>query len=393
MKICFIDNVVQPDKPGRSGMSDTIWGMTKVLIDQGHQVHIVGTYGEGPLKSSQIKLYKCRASRLVYRNVLGKAIFTLEAHHIINRIAPDLVHMRDYLVSALLLIQGCRYPVVLTTPGNIFSRIKRGHSYDWTAVRALRWGAQISARRSSVIIATSNGMRQAWLDTGVPADRMVMIPLGVDTERFYHVHDARMKLKLPKDGPIMLYVGRYSVEKGLGELLEAIELIRDFLRKRQAQIVLIGRGPLQAALKERIEKSRLSDLLTLHDYVHQDELKTWYSAADLLLMPSWNEPFGKVFVEAMACSTPSIATRAEGPEDHILHGYNGYLIRPQDSQALASQIQQVLALPESLSSMRAACVNYVKDNLTWEAVTKSIVTTVYEPLIAQRPIGQPVILH
>jgi glycosyltransferase involved in cell wall biosynthesis len=79
--------------------------------------------------------------------------------------------------------------------------------------------------------------------------------------------------------------------------------------------MLIGSGSLKDKLEARIKAKSLSDLVILQASVSQDQLKTWYSAADILLMPSWNEPFGKVFIEAMACGTPTIASMTEGPMD------------------------------------------------------------------------------
>lgn len=363
--------------------------MTRVLINQGYNVDIISTYSKGPFKSSKLTIHRCRTSRLLYRNIVGQIVFLLEASQIVHKIAPDIVHTRDYLPSSVLLSRGSPCPVVVTVPGNIFTRIKEGHNYDWTVVRTLRWAARVSARHCSAVIATSFGMQESWLATGVSNNRLATIPLGVDTERFYFVPDARAELGLPEKTPLLLYVGRYSPEKGLDELLQAINALKHLFRRKKARLILLGDGPLRPELNSVIGENSLQDIVHLHGKVHQDELKLWYSAADVLLLPSRNEPFGKVFVEAMACGTPTIASATEGPRDHLQHEHNGFLFLPGDSNALAEQIRLILTNPERLRKMKTPCINYVEDNLTWKAVTKSIIEHVYKPLLAGESIRQP----
>jgi glycosyltransferase involved in cell wall biosynthesis len=236
MKICFIDNVVEPEMPGRSGMSDTIWGMTRVLTNQQHSVDIISTYDKGPLSSPLITVHRCRTSSLSYRNIIGQMLFLLEVRQIVKKLSPDIIHLRDYFASAMLLSQWVSRPIVLTTPGNIFSRIREGHNYDWTVIKALRWGAKVSAKHCDAVIATSKGMREAWLNTGVPPNKLVTVPLGIDIDRFFYVPNARVQLGIPEHIPFLLYVGRYSPEKGLQELLDAIDLLTDLLREKRAKL-------------------------------------------------------------------------------------------------------------------------------------------------------------
>lgn len=389
MRICFIDSIVRPDKPGRSGTSDTVWGMCQALVEQGHVVDIIATYGEGPVKDPRITVHKGRTSRVAYRNILGRTLFLLEASQALRKIEPDIVHSRDYLTTAVLLARGNPCPVVLTTPGNIYSRIKEGHSFDWSVVAMLKWAAKLTARKCHGVIATSTGMRQAWLRTGVANNRLVLIPLGIDVSRFYEVRNARSQVHLPEGSPILLYVGRYAREKGVCELLQAIKVLADTLRSNSARVILIGSGPERLYLDRMVSKHSLSDLVDVKDYVHQDQLKLWYSAADVLLMPSWNEPFGKVFLEAMSCGTPSIASLTEGPKDHILHGRNGLLVPPRDTKSLVYAIRQVIQHPELLTQMKVNCLRHVSDNLRWEVITRDIVSHVYQPLLNGQPVCQP----
>jgi phosphatidylinositol alpha-1,6-mannosyltransferase len=243
-----------------------------------------------------------------------------------------------------------------------------------------KWAAKVTARKADAVIATSTGMSTAWIQTGVSYDRINTIPLGIDTKRFHFVEGARKVLQLPDGSPILLYVGRYSREKGLYELMEAIGSLADMLRESKAQVILIGKGPLQAVLNSWVAENSLVDLVSVKGYVHQDQLKTWYSAANIMLMPSWNEPFGKVFLEAMACGTPTIATATEGPVDHITHGVNGFLIPIRDIDSLVAQIATALSSPALLEEMCDNCVNYVRSNLSWDAIVTKIVDRVYSPL-------------
>lgn len=381
LRVAFIDNVLEPDKPGRSGLSDTIWDMASVLIDQGHEAHVIAAYSTTHYPDHRVIVHNFPAPPLGYRNIIGQLWIVARAAGIVKQLQPDIVHTRDYISTAVLATLGARIPLVLTVPGNVFQRIREGHSYEWHFVQVLKWAARTSARRCAAIIATSREMQHWWEWTGSPPERTLWIPLGVSATRFCPIPNARERLRIPRDKQFWLYVGRFSREKGLLDLLDALAPMRCLLDPAQVQVTLIGKGPQEEDIRSQIERSGLSQIVQMRPWVAQDELSTWYSAADALLLPSWNEPFGKVMIEAMACATPVIASATEGPKDHIRNGSNGFLFAPRDTHALAEILGKSLQNSEFLRRMRSSSLVYAQQHLTWSRIMARVTNEVYFPII------------
>ena len=382
LKIAFVDYVLEPDKPGRSGLSDIVWDMASELTNQGHEVHVVASYHTTQYPDARISVHNFETPPMGYRNVVGNAWLLYRAARIVKSIQPDIVHAPEYVSTAVFSLYGVSSPMVLTVPGNIFHKIEHGNSYEWYFTQVLKWAAKKSAASCSSVIAISKEMKLWWEMTGSPPDRTPWIPLGVNTSRFYLVSDARAQLGIPNDKVFLLYVGRFSTEKGLLDLLDALASIKSQLDPSKVQVTLIGKGRLEQELGERIEQEGLGAIVALRPWVAQEELKVWYSAASALLLPSHSEGFSRTIPEAMICGTPVIGTRITGTEDHIEHGVNGCLVHPKDAKAIAEVISNVVLKPEAAKSMGHAALSYAQQHLTWPAIVERIVKEVYIPVVA-----------
>lgn len=379
IRVAFIDYGLEPDKPGRSGVSDTVWDMAGELVRLGHEAHIVGSYTTDLFPEENVIVHNFPAPPIGYRNIVGQLWILKRAASIIRRINPDLVHAREYLSTAVFAKLRIGVPMVLTVPGNIYKRIQDGHSYEWHMTQILKWAARVSAVNCDCVVATSREMGRWWQLTGTPPSKTKVIPLGVNPSRFHPVSGPRERLNLPREDVIFLYAGRFAREKGLFDLVEAISSIR--ASSTSFKLILIGKGPEERELKQMIVEKDLESIICLQPWVRQDELKVWYSAADAFVLPSWNEPFGKVFAEALACSTPVIASATEGPKDHITTDENGFLYPVGDPHALASILNDLLNNREALLTMRESSIDYAQKHLAWPQIMQRILNEVYLPLV------------
>jgi glycosyltransferase involved in cell wall biosynthesis len=109
---------------------------------------------------------------------------------------------------------------------------------------------------------------------------------------------------------------------------------------------LIGDGPLKQDLEVQTRKANIVSHVHFLDYIPYENVPNWYIAADLAVMPSLNEWFGKVAAEAMACGTPVVATEAGGAIDIVKEFECGILVPPRDSKTLASAIVDSLMQPD-----------------------------------------------
>jgi glycosyltransferase involved in cell wall biosynthesis len=319
-----------------------------------------------------------------YRNVVGHFWILKRAADIARRLQPDVIHAPEYVSTAVFATLGIQSPLVMTVPGNVYHRIRYGHSYEWYYLQILKWAARVSARRCAGVIAVSQEMKRWWQWTGSLPEQVHWIPYGVDVNRFHPVPFSRTMLGIPRDAVFLLYVGRFATEKGLLDLLSALTIVRNTANLEKVRVMLIGKGPQFGQIQEVITREELDSVVQIQPWVHQDELSMWYSAADALLLPSHTEAFARVVLESLSCGTAVIGSKITGTEDHIHDGINGFLFPAGDSQSLANILTRIIVNPSIVRSMRQSNVNYVEKHLTWQRIIERIVSEVYTPLTATR---------
>jgi D-inositol-3-phosphate glycosyltransferase len=212
--------------------------------------------------------------------------------------------------------------------------------------------------------------------------RIRVISPGVDTERFHPIPPAYAKerIGLCPDCCIILFVGRIEPLKGIDNLLQAIARVvakRPELRE-ELRVPVIGGDPNRVRdddemvrLRELKEDLGIDDVVMFLGARDQDMLQYYYSAAEMVVMPSDYESFGMVALEAMACGTPVIASDVGGLAVLVRHGRTGYRVPARDPAALAAKITRLLT-NEGLRrriGQRAACW---AESYAWPRITDQI---------------------
>jgi glycosyltransferase involved in cell wall biosynthesis len=160
---------------------------------------------------------------------------------------------------------------------------------------------------------------------------------GVDTKRFLPrkgTEEVRRKLGLGSDF-VILTNGRFVTQKGMSYLLDAFAEVAK--GSKGSKLVLIGRGPLRQQLESRARDLGIIDSVRFTTGIPEDELPSYYNAADLFVLPSLYEPSALVLYEALGCGKPIIATAVGGNQEII--GDCGLIVPPGDPGALASAIK------------------------------------------------------
>jgi glycosyltransferase involved in cell wall biosynthesis len=142
--------------------------------------------------------------------------------------------------------------------------------------------------------------------------------------------------------PILLYAGRLSREKGLGELPEILRRVRS--RISDARLVVCGTGPLEDELRQQMPDALFTG------WIEKPRLRQIYAAADLKVFPTRFDTFGNVVLEAFACGLPVVAYDCKGPRDIVEHGVNGYLVT--DTEQMSRQIVEHLEQKNRPQAMR-----------------------------------------
>lgn len=382
LRIAYVDYVLEPDKPGRSGLSDIVWDMATALSKLGHEAHVVGSYSTTQYPNDTVIVHNFPTPPIGYRNVLGNMWLLKRASKVISQIRPDIVHTPEYFSTAILYSLGTRVPLVLTVPGNIYHKlsIPHGSGYEWYWAQILKWAAKVSARRCSRVIAISREMKEWWEWTGSIPENTPFIPLGVDPKRFCRVKNAREVLGLDIDKTTLAYIGRFSIEKGVVNLLTSLSqsMIK---RSPNTAVVLIGKGPLESSLRNMVSHAGLEETVTIVSWVPSNELKLWYSAVDAVLLPSLSEAMGRVIPEAFMCGTPVIASHVAGARDHI-NAERGVTFPAGDFATLSKIIDDLITNPSLLEGMGDNALRYAEMVFPWSAVMARIIDEVYYPILS-----------
>jgi phosphatidylinositol alpha 1,6-mannosyltransferase len=191
--------------------------------------------------------------------------------------------------------------------------------------------------------------------TGRPCHLM---PRGVDAELF---HPARRTRKPEDRDRILGFVGRLSVEKNIGLLVE-IEQKLERMGVENFRFLVVGHGGDELWLRERLHRADFTGVL------HGDALFAAYADMDLFVFPSHTDTFGNVVLEALASGVPAIVTPDGGPKTIVRDGETGRIV-PDDQFAPA--IAAVLADPAQHAAMRNAARAYAL-TASWDAVFEGI---------------------
>jgi len=195
------------------------------------------------------------------------------------------------------------------------------------------------------VIAISEGVRKVLLEEGVPADKVVCVPSGIDTERYRRSCDRQWLLRefgLEKSHRVLGAIGQLIPRKGHRVLLEALpEVIREF---RDLRVLLFGRGPLQGELEQLCHRYGLSPHVRFAGF--RTDLERVLPCLDLVVHPATMEGLGLSLLEAAAAGIPVVATRVGGIPEIVEDGVNGLLVLPEDRQALAAAVLRLLRQPD-----------------------------------------------
>ena len=199
-------------------------------------------------------------------------------------------------------------------------------------------------------------------------------------------------IDVPPGKRMVLFVGRIEPLKGIDTLLRAMKQVAEDCGGCEGLTVAIIGGdasvPLEHMTEEmaRLHQLRaelgIEDLVTFLGKRDQDLLPYYYSAAELVVMPSHYESFGMVALEAMACGTPVIASRVGGLHFSVIHGQTGLHVPVGDHAALAAAITKLLK-NDSLRWQLSANSRAMAQNFGWPTIAQQI-TGLFEQVIAER---------
>ena len=228
-------------------------------------------------------------------------------------------------------------------------------------------------------------------DYGADPERVVIIPSGVNIERFRPVPqaEARRRIGLDSDELVVVYVGRMLPRKDVRNVIRAMALLAE-QADLPVKLLLVGGesvepdpqvtpeiGVLQALAAELGIAGRVQFI----GKRQPDTLCDYYSAGDVVVTTPWYEPFGLTPLEAMACGRPVIGSAVGGITFTIEDGVTGMLVPPRDPQALANGLRRLLADAALRTQMGHAARERVAREFTWPVVARRT-AALYQEVLA-----------
>jgi glycosyltransferase involved in cell wall biosynthesis len=268
-------------------------------------------------------------------------------------------------VATALLAKWLNLPFILTARGsdvNIYPdyRVPR-HLIAW------------ACRKAAKVITVSNALRARLIDLGIPPSRIVTLRNGVDLERFHPVDRAHARHVTGLSGNAVLAVGNLAPVKDHELLIRALALAPEL------NLTVIGEGPLKGYLQEVITQCQVTDRVQIIGNISQQDLITYYSAADVCAHTSRHEGMPNVVLESMACGTPVVATACEGVPELFTNPAAGVLVGERTPGAVAAAIGKLLAAPPTRASTRHHAAS-----LGWEPTIAGLQTAMAS---AVRPVN------
>jgi glycosyltransferase involved in cell wall biosynthesis len=284
---------------------------------------------------------------------------------------------------------------------------------------AERWATRMRdwANRCARLVVTPSGIERTVALLGVPRDRVVAIPNGVDMELFTRrAIDRRafwrdVLVEQPQGwlpgqpagsarydattvdrlvgGVALLYMGRFTAVKRLDRLIAAFgQAQAQFVQP--ATLILVGGHPGEWEGEHPADAAARLDVshVRLAGWQAQERLPAFLSAAEAMVLTSEREQFGQVLVEAMASEVPPIATRSSGPSAIIENGRTGWLVDSDNQPDLVAALVEAVNDPAGRERRGAAARRSVCDEFSWTTIAEQL-GVVLDEVIAERRAASP----
>lgn len=265
-----------------------------------------------------------------------------------------------------------------------------GSQTSHSAQVRMEYEARIAASVDAITVSTDHEREQLRKLYALPACQMHIIPCGVDVHSFTpgSARERRMAREAvaPGEMPTLLFVGRLDPIKGIDLLLESVAQMRIL-----ARLIVVGGDPAGDPEVERLRAQAqalgIGERVLFPGAVPQDQLATYYRAADALAVTSRYESFGLAAVEALACGTPVVAAQVGGLPSIVRDGENGLLVRWRCAQAFAECFDRLLE-DGALRARLAGAARRSVQRFDWASIGDEV-RTLYQDLTvdAERAIA------
>lgn len=359
--------IIQAYHPIIGGAERQLGTIAPLLKKQGLDIHILTRKYSGLPSFEEIDGIPVHRLPIPGPMPVASLSFTANGMALLGRLKPDVIHAHELLsptttaVGAKLLFG---IPVVAKVLGGgamgDISKLNRN------PVSSLRVRTILKQVDRFITISSEIGSELA--EAGVPSQKLVHIPNGVNTDRFKPVAGEekgilRKELGLP-DGLLGIYTGRLDEEKNVADLVSIWPAVRG--KHPGASLVIVGSGSEAESIRRIAGEG-------IHFLGITADVAPFLQASDLFLLPSKREGLSNALLEALACGLPAVATDVGGNPELVHHGINGLLVKSGNKDDLAGAISSLFGDETRRKAMGIESRGFVLDNYRIEKTIERLI--------------------
>ncbi|MDP9240157.1 MAG: D-inositol-3-phosphate glycosyltransferase [Actinomycetota bacterium] len=305
----------------------------------------------------------------------------------------DLISSHYWLSGQVGWLAKDRWGVPLVHTAHTLAKVKNSLLADGDAPEPLARliGEDQVVAEADRLVANSVGEARALIELyDAEVDRVITVAPGVDLEQFRpgEASIARTRLGVAPDAVVLSFVGRIQPLKAPDVLLQAVAvLLEREAALRDRLVVLVCGGPSGSGLEHPEHLSKLASSLGLADVVRfippvdADRLAEIYRASDLVVVPSYNESFGLVALEAQACGTPVVAAAVGGLQTTVSDNVSGLLVAGHHPADYAAAIERIVFSPALRRALSAGALEHA-GRFSWQRTADQLLAT-YRDVLAE----------
>jgi 1,4-alpha-glucan branching enzyme len=308
-----------------------------------------------------------------------------EAAALVNSLGGnvDIFHAHDWLVAnaGIGLKHVFRKPLLTTIHSTEIGR-RNGIHFDYERM-IHETEAWLTYEAWKVICCSDYMVSHVKWAFGLPTDKLLMIPNGVDAEIYTRMEQEdlssfRNKFALPEE-KIVLFVGRLVYEKGVHVLVNAVPKV---LEKVNAKFIIVGNGYMKEQLSNIVKNMGLAHKVHFTGFVDDETLRKLQKCADVSVVPSLFEPFGIVALEAMAAKSPVVVSDTGGLSEIVEHDVTGVKVYANNPDSLAWGITKVLLEENFANLIKANAYKKVQEKYNWNNIARQTKAN-YETVLSE----------
>lgn len=336
--------------PEINGVATSVYMLKNELEKRGHNVYVFTTTTPGAPEYEH-NVFRVPSIPFIFITERRVGLFYQpKLAHVIRKLNLDIIHTHTEFslgIFGRIMAKEQGLPVVHT-----YHTIYEDYTHYLTHFKALDKRAKAFARTytklccntvEQVIVPTEK-TRKLLLNYSVHKDISV-VPTGIDLSKFEKSRYAREEIEelkqnygIKPEDKVMLYIGRVSQEKNIGEIIEAMPgYMPD---RKNVKFLIVGSGPALSGLEQMVEQLGLSDQFIFAGAKPWDKIGLYYQLGDVFVSASKSETQGLTYIEAMASGLPVVAREDKCLEDILEQGRNGYSFT--DVKGLYYGLDQVL---------------------------------------------------